>query len=60
MTTKDNLKVPFYTHSIQNDLRKRGQPLYKGQNAGSRACPLFGGFTVYMHWIVVVYALKSL
>ncbi len=25
---------------------ERGQPLYKGQNAGSQVCPLFGGFTV--------------
>ncbi len=25
---------------------ERAQPLYKGQKAGSRACPLFGGFTV--------------
>ncbi len=25
---------------------ERGQPLHKGQNAGSQVCPLFGGFTV--------------
>ncbi len=25
---------------------ERGQPLYKGQNAGSQACPLFGVSTV--------------
>ena len=27
---------------------ERGQPLYKGQMAGSQVCPFFGGSTAYV------------
>ena len=39
LSTKDNLRIPLYIHSIQNDL-------YKGQKVGSQVCPLFRGCTV--------------
>ncbi len=42
LPAKDNLKV----HTPYKITSERGQPLCKGQKAGSRACPLFGGFTV--------------
>ncbi len=34
------------THTSYKITSERGQPLYKGQNAGSRACLLFRGFTI--------------
>ncbi len=34
-------------HTLYKITSKRGQPLYKGQNPGSRMCPLFGGSTLH-------------
>ncbi len=40
---KGQMKIVLYKITS-----KRGQPLCKGQNAGSQMCPLFGGPTVCM------------
>ena len=40
ISTKDDLKVPFYAHSIYEITSERGQPLYKGQSKSSLLCTL--------------------
>ncbi len=45
-TSEQKDKPPKKYSSIYKITSERGQPLYKGQNAGSGTCPLFGGSTV--------------
>ncbi len=46
----------FHIFTILFGHPKRGQPLYKGQNAWSQGCPLYGGSIVsglqslYIQW----------
>ncbi len=46
LPTEDSRKVPFYTHHTLWKITSERGHKFKGQKAGSRACPLFGGFTV--------------
>ncbi len=48
LPTKDKPSTLVYT--LYKITSERGQPLYKGQNAGS---PLFGGFTVQFSQVLL-------
>ncbi len=43
---KGQTKSTLDIYTLYKITSERGQPLYKGQNAGSQVCPLFGGSTV--------------
>ena len=46
-------------HTLYKITSERGQPLYKGQNAKSQWCPLFGGFHIKIRMIFAVYSMHD-
>ncbi len=44
---RTNQKYSSILYTLHKITSERGQPLYKGENAGSQVCPLFGGSTVH-------------